>query len=269
MAANRKLVVMAMVCVTSIAGLTGCSSKDDAKGKTDSASGKEPTAAAKPKAPVDPFAGLTADQIAEKAVTAMKAAQSIRMAGQVKSDGEPSSVDVAVDTKGSCTGTMGVNGVEAELLRVGKMMYMKGDEKFWRASMTEDGTSKAETDAGVELVKGRWVMMGKDGSKEMGGVCEFEAMTAETSEDKAERTGMTKGPDAEVNGQSVVTLIKKKTNGETITVYVAKEGKPYPLKVVQVGGDEPGTMIYSDYDKPVAAVAPPADQVIDLEKLGG
>ncbi|MFI9581427.1 hypothetical protein ACIHCQ_06185 [Streptomyces sp. NPDC052236] len=120
----------------------------------------------------------------------------------------------------------------------------------------------------VQLLKGRWFKMGAEGPEELGGICEFELMTAETSEDKAERKGMTKGPDAEINGQSVVTLIKKMAAGHTITVYVAKEGKPYPLKVVEVGGDEPGEMVYSDYDKPVNAVAPPADQVVDPEKLG-
>ncbi|MFI9581426.1 hypothetical protein ACIHCQ_06180 [Streptomyces sp. NPDC052236] len=75
----------------------------------------------------------------------MKGAQSIRMAGEFTSEGEQTSIDIAVDTNGSCTGTMGIDGSKADLLRVSKMMYMKGDEKFWRASMEGDGTSKADT----------------------------------------------------------------------------------------------------------------------------
>jgi hypothetical protein len=266
MAGNRKLLVTAVVCVTAIAGLTGCAK--NTKVKDDSAD-RAPTAVRTSKAPVDPFAGLTADQIAEKAVSAMKGAKSLRGAGRIKSDGEQMTADFAVDTEGSCVGTIEIGTGKAELLRADEVMYMKGDEKFWRASMKEDGTSGKEADGVVELLKGRWVKMGADEANDMGDVCEFDTAVAETSEDRADRKGMTKGPDSEVNGQSTVTLVKKKATGETITMYVAKEGKPYLLKMVKVGGDEPGTMVFTDYDKPVKAVAPPADQIVDLEKLGG
>ncbi|MFF3453508.1 hypothetical protein ACFYXH_04095 [Streptomyces sp. NPDC002730] len=267
MAANRKFLVSAMVCATAIAGLAGCSKDTKAKGDSEEKA-KEPAAATTSKAPVDPFAGLTADQIGDKALTATKAAQSIRMAGQIKSDGEQLTVDFAVDTKGACTGKMNVEAGKAELLQANKVLYMKGDEKFWRASMSEDGSSGKEADSVVELMKGRWMKMPAGSSGDMDGVCDLKAMIADMDKDKSERKGMTKGPDAEVDGQATATVVKKAANGETTTMYVAKEGEPYLLKVVKVGGDEPGTMVFSDYNKPVNAVAPPADQVVDLEKLG-
>ncbi|MFC8761028.1 hypothetical protein ACFUAG_09975 [Streptomyces sp. NPDC057193] len=43
--------------------------------------------------------------------------------------------------------------------------------------------------------------------------------------------------------------------------------KPYVLRVVETGGKEPGTLTLSDFDKPVTAAAPPADQVVDMEQL--
>ncbi|MEW2084105.1 hypothetical protein [Streptomyces sp. NPDC005283] len=268
MAANRKFLVSATVCVAAIAGLAGCSKDGTKTNGTSEGKTKEPAAAPSSKAPVDPFAGLTADQIGDKAMTATKAAQSIRMVGRIKSDGEQLTVDFAVDTKSACTGKMSMEGGNAELLQVSKVMYMKGDEKFWRASMSGDGASGKETDSVVELMKGRWMKMPAGSSGDMGEVCDLKAMIADMDKNKSERKGMTKGPDAEVGGRATATVVKKAANGETTTMYVAKEGEPYLLKVVKVGGDEPGTMVFSDYNKPVKATAPPADQVVDLEKLG-
>ncbi|WP_217621752.1 hypothetical protein [Streptomyces lunaelactis] len=39
------------------------------------------------------------------------------------------------------------------------------------------------------------------------------------------------------------------------------------LKAVTEGGDEPGTLSFSDYNEPVAVTAPPADQTVDVEKV--
>jgi hypothetical protein len=121
------------------------------------------------------------------------------------------------------------------------------------------------------MFKGRWMKMPQDMASEsgLGDVCDLEAAVAGMEDDKSVRKGMTRGPDAEVNGRPAATVVKKKADGETITMYVAKEGKPYLLKIHVVGGDEPGTVTFSDYDKPVKAVAPPADEVLDMEKLQG
>ena len=78
---------------------------------------------------------------------------------------------------------------------------------------------------------------------------------------------MTRGPDAEVDGRPAATLVKKKAGGKSTTLFVAKEGEPYLLKVVKTGGDEPGTIVFSEYNKPVKAVAPPADEIVDLQDL--
>ena len=57
-------------------------------------------------------------------------------------------------------------------------------------------------------------------------------------------------------------------DGESTTLYVARDSaKPYILRVVTTGGDDPGTVTLKDYDKPVTVEAPPADQVMDMEQL--
>ncbi|MDQ0940923.1 hypothetical protein [Streptomyces sp. V1I1] len=277
MAAKRKSLVTAVVfsTATATAALAGCSNDGDIKAKSASEERREQQkqereqepAAVTSAAPTD-LTGLTADQIAERAVAATQAARSMRMAGQVTSEGERASVDLAVDNKGACTGKLGFGGGSAELRQVSKVLYMKGNEKFWRASLSESSSPGTDGEGVVELVKDRWIKMPAGSAKAMGGVCDLKAMLAERDKDTSERQGMTKGPDAEVNSVPTTTLVKKQPGGETITMYVAKKGEPYLIRVVRVGGDGPGTMTFSDYNKPVKAVAPPADQVVDLEKLG-
>ncbi|MFI2371039.1 hypothetical protein [Streptomyces sp. NPDC018833] len=273
MAATRKSLATAIACVSAIAALAGCSQDGDIKAKAKAkglaGEGQAP-AATTSGAAGDPFKGLSADQIAEKAVAATKAASSLRMEGEIESDGEPVSVDLAMDDKENCTGRLGVEGGRADLRRRGDVLYMKGDETFWRASMNRRGMASPDSgnnDTVIELMKDRWIKMPARAVEDMRGVCDLDEMLAELDENKANRTGMTRRKDTEIDGVRAATLVKKKGR-ETTTVYVAKERKPYLLKVVKAGGDKPGTLELSDYDRPVVVKAPPADEVLDLEKLG-
>lgn len=261
MAAKRKFLVIAVVWAAAAAGLAGCSTGDELKAQSGTEK-IEAVDAAVTKSSDNPFGGLSADQIAAKAVAATKSARSIRIAGKVTGDGELLTVDFAVDSKGSCTGKIGMKGGNAELRQVGKVMYIKGDEKFWTASVG------AQADGITELLKGRWMKVPQGASTNVAGVCDLKAMIADLGKDTSELRGMTKGPDAVVGGKPVATLVKKKPGGETLTMYVAKEGAPYLLKVVRTGGAEPGALTFSDYNKPVKAVAPPPDQVVDVDNLG-
>ncbi|MER5312979.1 hypothetical protein ABT034_35015 [Streptomyces sp. NPDC002773] len=216
----------------------------------------------------DPFTGLTADEIADRAVTATQSATSLRMAGRIVTDGQPLDIDFAVDDRDQCTGVMKIKGGTAELRKADRITYMKGDEAFWRASMTSQGMTEAQIDTTIELVKGRWLKIapGQPGSSDLGSVCDLDELLSDLGKDKEERSGLTRGTDAEVDGTSVATLVKK-DGRETATVSVAREGKPYILKMVKAGGDEPGSITLSDYDKPVKVVVPPADETVDLSKL--
>ncbi|MEV0253498.1 hypothetical protein AB0H82_04380 [Streptomyces sp. NPDC050732] len=50
------------------------------------------------------------------------------------------------------------------------------------------------------------------------------------------------------------------------TLYVATEGKPYLLKVVQKsGGGKPEALTLSDFDKPVKA-GPPTGDILNLDR---
>lgn len=276
---SRKVLVVAVVGTTAVAGLAGCGKDGDNKAKGVSEA-RKPSATASP-TPVDPFAGMTPDAIAEKAVGVTKAANTVKVSGAGISDGEHMAIEVSVTRQGNCSGRATVKGGTAHLIKAdAKSFYMKGDEKFYRAIAKEDGTPKRQADAMIEVLKGRWMKMpadaptkskkrrGKASGDDMGQFCVLSDLVAGMDDDKGDRTGMTKGADTAVAGVPAVTLTKKKTDGSAVTMYVAKQGPARLLKVVETGGDEPGTVTFSDYDKPVTITPPPADQVMDLEKLG-
>ncbi|GGW86655.1 hypothetical protein AB0E64_39255 [Streptomyces caelestis] len=68
----------------------------------------------------------------------------------------------------------------------------------------------------------------------------------------------------EVDGQQAITLTREQA-GVTDRWHVATEGQPYILKSSRSGGALPGETTL-DYNKPVDAKAPPAADVVDVNK---
>lgn len=231
---------VSVLCAMTVMGIAGCS--DD--GSSD-----------------QPFKGQSADQVAAKAVTATRDATSLRMAGKVSAQGKPLTVDFHADTQKNCKGRLAMENGAAEVIHTGQTTYLKGDEKFWAGAAQGSASGGKQAQA----LSGRWVKV-PVGDSRTTGLCDKQGFLADLDSDKSERKGMTKGDVTTVDGRKAITLRKKKGSGETITMYVATEGKPYILKVDQSGGKSPGTMVFSDYGKPVKATPPPAGKVIDGTK---
>ncbi|MFG2649177.1 hypothetical protein [Streptomyces sp. NPDC048436] len=228
MAANRKLLAAAVACAAAFVGITGCSSEEK-----------------------DPFDGMSADKIAKKAADASKGAGSFRVSGEGKQDAKTVKVDFSVAKSGDCEGKMdGGKGGIAELLVSGDTQYMKGDEAFWKDAM--GGSGKAST------LKDKWV---KTPNAKGEGICNADAMFQTKDLKKLKR-----GDDSEVGGKKAAVLTKNES-GKKTSFYVAAEGKPYFLKVVTSGKEDPGTMNFTDYGKPVAVKAPAPGDVMDMEEL--
>ncbi|MCF3125500.1 hypothetical protein IPZ68_38275 [Streptomyces arenae] len=229
MAANRKLLAVAAACAAAVIGVTGCSSDGGDK---------------------DPFDGMSADKIAKKASDTSREAGSFRMKGHVKQGGKINNMNFAVAESGDCKGTMGSPETgTAEFLAFGKYSYVRVDDKFWE-NKGDDSTAK--------LVKGRWV---KKVNAKGSGPCNPDDMFKADKLKKLERE-----KDSEVDGKKAAVLTQKKGK-ETTSFYVAMEGKPYFLKVVNKGGEGAGTVNFSDYGKTVTVKAPSDDEIVDPEKI--
>ncbi|WP_189550470.1 hypothetical protein [Streptomyces lavendofoliae] len=241
---------LAALCAAAALALTACGPSGSSGGQAKDAG---------------PFPGLSGPQIANKAIKATKTADSLTLDANLKTADGQIRAFMALDTKGQCAGTitMGSTGT-MELIRDGKLAYMRFDESFLREQ--NKGGSPEETEAVLKMLKGRWVKSDttdpefKDGLE----MCELDTLLAEfeTGINVAER-----GEETTVNGEKALTLTEKDGDA-TYKIYVAAEGEPYLLKIEQKGGKEPGTMSFKDYDKPVPAKKPAAEDVLDLDELG-
>ncbi|MEU3184337.1 hypothetical protein ABZ707_09000 [Streptomyces sp. NPDC006923] len=212
-----------------------------------------------------PFADLSGPEIADKAVKATRGASSLTLKADLRDPEEGHIVfDMALSTKGDCTGTLSMNDEGTVIItKVAKTVYMKYDEEFLRAQ--GKGEPKADTDAVVKMLANRWVKTDASSAdaKDFTGFCDLDQLLSDYEGGSLAR----KGPLSTVNGRPAMSL-KEVDAKDTYTIHVATEGEPYLLKIVSTGSD-PATMVFSDYNKPVPAKAPTDKDILDLDKLGG
>jgi hypothetical protein len=64
-------------------------------------------------------------------------------------------------------------------------------------------------------------------------------------------------------------VASKDTGGQSSTGYVLVDDPHYLVKVEQVGGKEPGSVTFSEFDADVRTEAPAEADTVDLSKLAG
>jgi hypothetical protein len=252
--AARRTALCTALFTTVALGLTACgpsSSSADAK--------------VQDSGPTGPFAGQSGPEIVNRAVTATKAATSLTLDVNINTADGPMKAYMATDTNGRCTGTLSVGPAgTAELIRTGDTVYMRFDEAFLREQ--GKGEPAEETEAVLKLLKGRWMQTDASApeAEDSLELCDLDSLLAEI---EANDTEARRGGESTVDGKKALILTESDSEA-TYTIYVATEGEPYLLKVEQKGGEEPGTMTFSDYNKPVRAKKPAAKSIVDLDNLG-
>ncbi|QFQ97955.1 hypothetical protein F9278_19020 [Streptomyces phaeolivaceus] len=214
--------------------------------------------------PEGPFAGLTGGEISDKAMKATSGADSLRMKGEIQDEsaGGKVQMDMAMNRKGDCAGTLSMNGEgEAELIKVGDTIYMKYDEAFLRAQ--SKGSSKEEADMVVDMLADKWAKTSAtaEDSKDLASFCDLDTVLADFEDVNSDAT---RGKTTETGGTPAIVL-DEKDGKDRYTLYVATEGKPYLLRVVSKSAKEPGDLAFTDYNEPVPAEAPKG-KVIDLDE---
>ncbi|CAM5725126.1 hypothetical protein [Streptomyces glaucescens] len=243
------LAALCLAAATTV-GLTGCLPGED---KADD----------KPKGP---FAGLTGGEIADRSVKATTGAPSLRLAGEVPDEESGGTIrfDVAVNSKGECSGTFGTGEGKADLIRTGDTLYMRYDEAFLRAQ--SEGEPEEETDAVVDMMAGKWTSMAATGPDAEGvaDFCDLDQLLGDAGDVKSNAA---RGRTTTVDGTPAIVLTEK-DGKDRYTLYVATQGKPYLLRLDSTTAGERNSLVFSDYGKPVAAEKP-SGEIIDLDALGG
>jgi hypothetical protein len=201
----------------------------------------------------NPLAGLTADQIAAKAVANLRAASSVHYAGSITESGETDAVDLTAGVT-NCTGTLGTAGKGSfALLKIGQTLWIKPDSQFW--------TSEGANSAVLALVEGKYIRTSPNDSdfNSVRMLCS-PAQIADSFGNKMNH--LVKGTTITVDGQSALQLRDTSTSD---VAYVTISASP---EFLRLDHGSQGQLDFSDYNAPVTLTAPPASQTIDGSKLG-
>jgi hypothetical protein len=211
--------------------------------------------------PKGAFAGLSAGQIADRAVKATTNAPTLRMSGRIPDDtpGRTVRFDLVLSRKGECSGTLNYAEDKTDMIRSAGILYVRYDEQFIRS----EGGSAQETDALVELLADKWVKMPAEDPdvKKIARFCTPEKALRQV------RTNATRGETTTIEGTPAIALQEKNAKQQvTATAYVATQGTPYLLRVDASTAQGKTTLQFHDFGKATAARKPKGD-ILDMATL--
>ncbi|MGP3775542.1 hypothetical protein ACTWJ8_32455 [Streptomyces sp. SDT5-1] len=243
MAHSRRAMALTVVAGVAALGLGGCGGDKEA--------------------PDDAFAGKSADRIAADAVRATRQADSMHVKGTTRQEsGGEVAVDLAVDRRKNCEGTVTVAGTRADVRHLDGTLYLRGDRKYWQAALKrQPGADKV-----VPKLEDKWVKTPASDAMTKN-LCDKQSLVASMDEDKSQRRGLKKSGTTSVDGTKALKLTKRSAEGGTLSLYVAAEGEPYVLRTTESGGRSPNSATFSDYGKAVRPEKPSPDETVDLGAL--
>jgi hypothetical protein len=198
----------------------------------------------------NPLAGLTADQIASKAIANLKAASSVRLTGSGKSSGQAFTVSISLTPKG-CDGTIGIpkKGTFV-LLAIGEKAWIQPSNQFWES----EGIPSSE----LSLVSGKYIPFSGATAKALSGLDAFCTPKDFADDFAGPVIGLIKGATTTVGGQSAVEI---KDAADSAFMDISLAAKPELLRL-----DAPGkaNFLFSHYDAPVTLTAPSPSDVISM-----
>jgi hypothetical protein len=202
---------------------------------------------------------LSAAAIGAKARKAAGQASTVRVRGDIIKDGLHVRLDMHLLADRGGTGMLTIDGATVRITRIGRQVYMKGTTAFWTA---------AQGPAAAELFADRW-LKGSRSEPDMAGLVFFTDLDVLMSGIFKDTRGavLQKGREKQANGRRAITVIDTTADGGGV-LYVALDGKPYPLRIQSLpGAKDRGSVEFVDYDEPFTLKAPPASQTIDIAKL--
>ncbi|RII21079.1 hypothetical protein DSC45_01565 [Streptomyces sp. YIM 130001] len=220
-------------------------------------------------------ADLDAAEISDRARKALTGADSVHLTLEEKGtdadadDRSPRAMDLTLDRDGNCAGSaeMGGDAGSFEIVKQGEKVWLKPDAPFWKAQ-----TKGADGSAAAELFKNRWI----SGTTEdpvlegLSDVCDLGELQDRAVTGDSDASGgakdLAKGDVGTVDGEKAIPLTSTE-HGRDKTLYVATEGKPYPLKATEQGDGTDRTITFTGYDEPVPTKTPAPADTVDIAKL--
>ncbi|WP_338672328.1 hypothetical protein V1460_04790 [Streptomyces sp. SCSIO 30461] len=209
-----------------------------------------------------PYAGLSGAELLNKSFKATKRAKSLTLQVDTRTADGPEKAYLSVSAKGDCTGTvsLGTAGT-TEFIRTGGTVYMRFDEVMLREQVK--GMSDEETEAVMRTLRGKWVEYDADAddARDLVELCDLDShLGALVPDDNVAR----RAGESTVNGTPTV-VVTEQDGREKYTVHVSAKGIPFLARIETTGGDDPGTITFSQFDEPVVARKPAAKDIADID----
>ena len=191
---------------------------------------------------------LAANEILEKAKTALGDAKSVRIKGSATEAGEKMELDFKISGE-DLSATISGSGLSMEIIKIGTDVYMKADS-LWETFLSGQPQVLA-------LIKGKYLKIPATDER-------FKQFTQITDPDELLKPegNLSKGQTKTINGKPAIGLVDDKDKS---TLYISTVDEPLPLRVE----DESGSGLDFTYDEAVTVTAPPAAEVVDASKLPG
>lgn len=224
------------VCAGLAAVLTGCGAED-------------------PDAGTNGVGKLPAAKIEAKARAAAAAADTVRLSGNVVSQGRTYKLDMRLAPKGA-RGRLSTKAAAFSLLRVGTSLYLKADAAFWAGE--KNGRSAGHDDSAAVKLGGKYVKVPAADPvyKRFSGFTDKNMLLGSLL---ALHGKLATGERSDIDGVRTIRLTAAGGSGGTLDVSL--EGTPYPLRMQRAGGA--GVVRLDDWGKTVDLRVPPKDQVVD------
>lgn len=199
-------------------------------------------------------ASKPADQVLADARAAATSASSAHVAGKLVSNGTRITLDLSMARDKGAKGSVSVNGLGFDLVKLGNTAYIKGSDAFYRHFAGP---------AVAQLIHGKWIKAPTT-SKQFRPFAALASVSGLFAKIGANHGRLVNDGKKTYQGQPVVVVRDASDNSK---LYVAATGKPYPVALVGGTGNQSGAVTFSDWNEPVSLSAPSG--ALDVSKFLG
>jgi hypothetical protein len=188
------------------------------------------------------IAAKSPEQIVAAARAAADGAATVHVAGSVRSEGKPLVLDMELVKAKGGRGSITLQGVSINIVRVGGAVYINGSQAFYR---------RIAGPAAAKLLQGKW-LKAPEKSGNFASLASLTDLSKLIDTTLASHGKLARDGTKTVDGQKVVAVTDVSQGG---TLYVASVGPPFPLEIVKDGGSG-GRITFDRWNKPVTLTAP-------------
>ncbi|MCX4564596.1 hypothetical protein AB0H69_48360 [Streptomyces phaeochromogenes] len=173
-------------------------------------------------------------------------------------DGKSTTSVMRMDQTGNCSGEISSSDGRIGIIKSGERLFMRFDDAYWESQGDDGGAARA-------LVKERWIEASASDSDFEGltEACDLDNLLPSVTDDSF---GDVTGSPSSFDGVAS-TLITDNESGERTDIYVAADGEPRILKVQTIGGTDPSTITFFDFDEPISVRVPSSSETVPFEDI--